>query len=73
MNSAGFGIRGIQRGDEHRFKEMLKRKKYEWFASRSSEDVLNSKTIISKYLKSSVVDYDNEYNKSGEITSVVSI
>ena len=53
--------------------EMLKRKKYEWFASRSSEDVLNSKTIISKYLKSSVVDYDNEYNKSGEITSVVSI
>ena len=52
---------------------MLKRKKYEWFASRSSEDVLNSKTIISKYLKSSVVDYDNEYNKSGEITSVVSI
>jgi len=53
--------------------EILKRKKFEWFASRSSEDVLNSKTIISKYLKSSVVDYDNEFYQSGEITSVVSI
>ena len=53
--------------------EILKRKKFEWFAGRSSEEVLKSNTIISKYLKSSVVDYDNEYYKSGEITSVVSI
>jgi len=39
--------------------EILKRNKYQWFASLPSEDVLKTSSIISKYLKASIVDTYN--------------
>jgi hypothetical protein len=41
--------------------EVLKRIKYQWFAVLSSQEVLRSTAIISKYLKSSIVDTSNMY------------
>jgi hypothetical protein len=43
--------------------EVLKRNKYQWFAVLSSEEVLKSTAIVSKYLKSSIVDTSNMYIK----------
>jgi len=55
--------------------ELLVRTKYQWFPVLSSEEVLKSNAIISKYLMASIVDTNNEYyaQKSGEIRSVISI
>ena len=53
--------------------EILIRPKYQWFAYLSSEEILKSNMIISKYLMASISDSINEYYKSSEIKSVVSI
>ena len=54
-------------------KEILTRKKYQWFAVMDSESILESNAIISKYLKASIIDSTSEYSKSTEILSAVSI
>jgi len=53
--------------------EILNRPKYQWFAVLSSDEILKSRNIISKYLMASIVDSTNEYYKSSEIKSVISI
>jgi hypothetical protein len=53
--------------------DVLKRTKYQWFASLSVEEVLQTNTIISKYLMASIVDCSNDNKKSRLIKSVVSI
>jgi hypothetical protein len=54
--------------------EILRRTRYQWFAVISSEELFaKSNAIIVKYLKSSVVDSNNEYTKSSEVRSVVAI
>ena len=56
--------------------DILTRPKYQWFAVMSSEDVLKTNTIISKYIASSIVDSSNAYNASNttsEVKSVISI
>ena len=47
--------------------EILKRIKYQWFAVLSSEEVLKSTAIISKYLKASIVDTSNLFVKDETI------
>jgi hypothetical protein len=54
-------------------KEVLTRKKYQWFAVMDGENILESNTILSKYLKASIVDSTSEYSKSTLIPSAVSI
>lgn len=41
--------------------EILKRNKYQWFASLSADEILKSNMIISKYLMASAVDSEFEY------------
>jgi hypothetical protein len=53
--------------------EILNRPKYQWFAYLSTEEILQSRIIIAKYLKASLIDTNDEYSKSGTIRSVVSI
>jgi hypothetical protein len=53
--------------------EVLQRTKYQWFAVLPSNQVLQSKMIISKYILASMVDSTNEYYKSSKIHSVVTI
>ena len=53
--------------------EILHRNKYQWFAVLSSEEILDSRLAIAKYLKVSIVDNANEYYKDSKIRSVVSI
>jgi hypothetical protein len=53
--------------------EILNRTKYQWFSVISEEELLKSNILISKYLKSSLVDSADMYNKSTEIKSVVNI
>jgi len=53
--------------------EILSRPKFQWFAYLPSEQILKSNMIISKYLMASISDSINEYYKSSEIKSVVSI
>jgi hypothetical protein len=53
--------------------EVLQRTKYQWFAVLPSEQLLQSKMIISKYILASMVDSTNEYYKSTKIHSVVTI
>lgn len=55
--------------------EVLERIKYQWFSVMSTEEILNSNMIITKYMKSSVVDtlQSNKKPKSSEEHSVVSI
>jgi hypothetical protein len=53
--------------------EILVRPKYQWFAVLPSEQILKSNMIISKYLLASIADNTDEYKKSNEIRSVVSI
>ena len=54
--------------------EILKRIRYQWFSVMSTQQLLDTNIILSKYLKASIVDSTNEYNKkSNEIRSVVSI
>lgn len=53
--------------------EVLSRNKYQWFAVMSGEEILESRLAIAKYLKVSIVDSSNEYNKDTTMKSVVSI
>jgi hypothetical protein len=53
--------------------EILTRPKYQWFAVLPSEQVLKTNSIIAKYLMASIADSTDEYIKSNEIRSVVSI
>ena len=53
--------------------EILKRTKYQWFAVMESQQILETRLIIAKYLKASIVDSTSEYSKSIEIPSAVSI
>jgi len=53
--------------------EILNRPKYQWFAVLSEDELMNSRLIIAKYLKASILDSTDEYKKSTEIRSVVSI
>ena len=54
--------------------EVLTRTKFQWFSVISSEELLSkSNSIIVKYLKASIVDSTNEYTKTTEQRSVISI
>ena len=53
--------------------EILRRPKFEWFASLPSEDILKTNAIVAKYLQASIVDTTSEYSKNTEIRSVVSL
>jgi hypothetical protein len=53
--------------------EILVRPKFQWFAVLPSEQIMQCKMIISKYLAASISDSVNEYYKSSEIKSVVSL
>lgn len=53
--------------------EILRRPKYQWFAVLPSDNILQSKMIISKYFVTSIVDSTNEYYHSKKQHSVVAI
>ena len=53
--------------------DILSRTKYQWFATISSRELLESRIIVAKYLKASMVDAQNEYSKESKERSVVSI
>lgn len=53
--------------------ELLHRPKYQWFAVMQSENILNSKMIISKYIKMSMVDSASIYYKTPKTHCVVTI
>jgi hypothetical protein len=54
--------------------ELLKRHKYKWFAVINESMLMNSSSIICKYLKASIVDTTSEYSSpSSQIRSVVSL
>jgi len=53
--------------------EILKRPKFQWFSVVSSEEVLKTNAIVSKYLMASILDSTDEYKKSSEIPSVVAL
>ena len=53
--------------------EILKRTKYQWFATLPSNNILDSRIIIAKYLKASIVDAQDEYHKDNKPRTVVSI
>jgi len=53
--------------------EILHRTKYQWFAVLPSNQVLQSKMIISKYILASMVDSTNEYFTSKKVHSIVTI
>jgi hypothetical protein len=51
--------------------EILKRIKYQWFASLSTNEILKSNLIISKYLMASAVDSESGYFKNKSLPSCV--
>jgi hypothetical protein len=55
--------------------EILKRTKYQWFATISTEQLLNTNILIAKYMRASMVDFSSEYVKTNgkEIKSIISI
>lgn len=53
--------------------QILNRTKYQWFSVLSEEEILESKLIIAKYLKASIISSTDIYSKSTDIKSVVSI
>ena len=53
--------------------DILKRHKFQWFAVMDGGQLLETNTIIAKYLKASLVDSVSEYTTSTEMKSVVSI
>ena len=53
--------------------EILNRHKYQWFAAMSSEQVLQTNSIISKHLLDSISDNVDMYKKPSEIRSVIAI
>lgn len=52
--------------------EVLARRKYQWLAYLSSEEVLKTNPVIIKYLKSSAVDAVNEYFSESNVQKSVS-
>jgi hypothetical protein len=56
-------------------KDILSRTKYQWFATMTSNQVLETNTILAKYMRASIVDFSTEYAKtsSSEIKSIISI
>jgi hypothetical protein len=53
--------------------EILSRPKFQWFAVMPSEELLKTNMIVTKYLKASIVDSNDEYVRNTEIKSIVSI
>ena len=54
--------------------DILSRTKYQWFAAMTTEQVLETNTILAKYMRASMVDFSTEYARtSNEIKSIVSI
>jgi len=54
--------------------DILQRTKYQWFAAMTTEQVLETNTIIAKYMRASMVDFSTEYARTtNEIKSIVSI
>jgi hypothetical protein len=53
--------------------EILNRPKFQWFAVMPSEHLMKTNMIITKYLMNAIIDTTDEYTKSNEIKSVVSI
>jgi hypothetical protein len=54
--------------------EILSRTKHQWFAAMTTEQVLETNAIITKYMRASMVDFSTEYAKStNEIKSIISI
>ena len=53
--------------------EILRRPKFQWFAVMPADEVLKTNMIVSKYLQASIVDTTNEYSKTTEVRSIVSI
>ena len=53
--------------------EILNRHKYQWFAALSSEQVLQTNSIISKHLLDAISDNVDVYKKPSEMRSVVAI
>lgn len=51
--------------------EILKRNKYNWFSVLDQDQILKSNLTITKYIKSSMIDYDDVYKKSfASVTSI---
>jgi len=53
--------------------DILSRTKYQWFAVLPSQNILESRVAVAKYLKASMVDAEDEYHKDKKVRSVVSI
>ena len=53
--------------------DVLKRTKYNWLAVISVKELLNSNIILSKYLKTSIIDGTDEYYKGTKERTVVTI
>lgn len=53
--------------------EILKRIKYQWFAVMESQQILESRIIIAKYLKASLVDSASEYTRDASVRTVITI
>jgi hypothetical protein len=53
--------------------DILTRPKYQWFAVLPKEDILESRMIISKMMKASIVDSMDEYHRATEINSLLAI
>lgn len=53
--------------------EILERTKYKWFAVMNGEQILNTDMIIAKYMKRSIIENYEYYNKSSVIPSAVAI
>jgi hypothetical protein len=53
--------------------EILKRVRYQWFSVMSTQQLLDTNIILSKYLKASIVDSTSEYTRSTEKRSVTAI
>ena len=54
--------------------DILSRTKFQWFAAMTTEQVLETNTILAKYMRASMVDFSTEYARtSNEIKSIISI
>ena len=53
--------------------DVLRRTKYQWFAVMSHEELLGTNIAIVRYMKASMIDANDEYYRTNEIKSVVSL
>lgn len=53
--------------------DVLRRTKYQWFAVMSREELLGTNIAIVRYMKASMIDANDEYYRTNEIKSVVSL